>query len=962
MPDYDFPVPRDRGIPAVNECDATDTGKCAKDIIMHMLLARIASEDGTTTELSTIFNPLLNALEIDVPEDVLEAIENIGVGPNLQRFMTWIGGTDSFDSIQFTTGLANPAHSEGLIFWDNTSQTLAMYNEEADITLQIGQEQWLIAHNHTGSTIANGQAVRILSAGAHGHPTIGLAQADAEGTAFVVGLATHNIEATHDEFGFVTTFGIVRDLDTSAFTEGDRLWLSPTVAGGWTNVLPTQPNITTEIGIVTVADADEGQIFVNPQFADYYTKSQVDNLIASATVGGVAIPNVLTVAITAGTGDLFNSIEDAIIEINSFIGGPNEATATNPYLIRVTPGSYTENPVTVPSFVVVQGDNDEVCLVDVSDDNSPLFTMDDDSAIYSLEINGPVNDDCIFIAGGNGAEAVRCRILGGLNGVHADGVGTNIRTEHLTINGLTNGLYATDSGRVAALSCGTILCTNGFFADGGIISAITCASASCTNGLHADDGGVVTTQNHILDGCTNSIRISNTGADSEIEGALIQVVDGSTWDILQESTTGIININSARFSATKLSMVNPEVVRIDFSSDVEGDEGYLFFKELQVGSPEIGRETVLGEGDSYTRDMVVYTFNPIGSVYTNVSTAAASASGSTFTFPDVAVNNAIYVGSNINDEMTSAKKQFLGIKASIDTAVVLGAGAIIAEYWDGTAGGGSWVEFDHMSAGSNAPYTHYADAIFERTGSEQIRFDNLTDTTRFDWAVSDDPSFGTDLFWVRFKVITAAITTAPIFEQFKVHSNRTEINADGFLEHMGLARKEEIIHAINLNNTTPVVGKSPGNAILDFSTTINFNQTGNLFANNASDGFGQAFGVPEGLDTSLPLIYIVRWAPTSNAASGVVALDLSVGQAQIGTVLDGTNAETTFTELTTTTLNTANQIYEDRFVFSISESLPEEGVFFVLQRQASGGTGPTGDTYGGNIKIVNTELFGQFWH
>jgi hypothetical protein len=179
---------------------------------------------------------------------------------------------------------------------------------------------------------------------------------------------------------------------------------------------------------------------------------------------------------------------------------------------------------------------------------------------------------------------------------------------------------------------------------------------------------------------------------------------------------------------------------------------------------------------------------------------------------------------------------------------------------------------------------------------------------------------------------------------------------------MGKARVERILEGINLGNTIPISGKSPGNHTIDFGPSIVLNAQGNQFSNNVSDGFGQAFGVPGGLDTSMPLKYIVRWAPNDDAPSADVVLDLVFGQAQLGLELNGSNTETTISQTTTTTANTGDIIYATEFEFSISSSLPTSGVFFMLQRQATGGTGPTGDTYNGHIYIVNTELFGWFWH
>ena len=152
-----------------------------------------------------------------------------------------------------------PSHQEGLVFYDNENKALTVYNDEADISLQVGQEEYIRVRNNTGSTINNGQAVRV--AGAHGNaaPTIALASADTEDNSTVAGIATHSIE--NNSFGYVTTCGFVRNLNTNSFNEGDELFLS-TSAGGLVNVSPVAPNYSAPIGYVISKHTTNGTILV----------------------------------------------------------------------------------------------------------------------------------------------------------------------------------------------------------------------------------------------------------------------------------------------------------------------------------------------------------------------------------------------------------------------------------------------------------------------------------------------------------------------------------------------------------------------------------------------------------------------------------------------------------------------------------------------------------------------------
>jgi len=101
MSKYNFPVPRSRGIQNTT-CGVADTqGEtiCMRDVIIHLLLGRFASTNDDTWELETIFNPDLNALEIDIPDLILQQIETIGIGPNLQRYLTWLCNAASLDTL-----------------------------------------------------------------------------------------------------------------------------------------------------------------------------------------------------------------------------------------------------------------------------------------------------------------------------------------------------------------------------------------------------------------------------------------------------------------------------------------------------------------------------------------------------------------------------------------------------------------------------------------------------------------------------------------------------------------------------------------------------------------------------------------------------------------------------------------------------------------------------------------------
>jgi hypothetical protein len=85
----------------------------------------------------------------------------------------------------------------------------------------------------------------------------------ATNTLYIVGVMTHDLPDSGEK-GYCTTWGFVRDVDTSGFTLGDILYASPTVAGAFTNVKPTAPNNVVPVAAVLQVGATDGVIFVRP--------------------------------------------------------------------------------------------------------------------------------------------------------------------------------------------------------------------------------------------------------------------------------------------------------------------------------------------------------------------------------------------------------------------------------------------------------------------------------------------------------------------------------------------------------------------------------------------------------------------------------------------------------------------------------------------------------------------------
>tara|TARA_B100001564_G_scaffold122557_2_gene102280 strand:+ start:15406 stop:18054 length:2649 start_codon:yes stop_codon:yes gene_type:complete len=201
-----------------------------------------------------------NLFRIDASED------RIGIGTDIPQSTLDVSGVITADSgvynvldLNLTSQANHPSHSEGRVWYDSTSHSLVVYNDESQVAQQLGQEEYLRVYNSTGSTILNGSGVRITGSYANTAPTIAYAIANSESNSKVVGLVTHDIE--NNSYGYVTTYGIVSGVNTAAFTAGDELFLSPTATGSYTNTSPEIPNYSSPLGYV-VREATDGSVLV----------------------------------------------------------------------------------------------------------------------------------------------------------------------------------------------------------------------------------------------------------------------------------------------------------------------------------------------------------------------------------------------------------------------------------------------------------------------------------------------------------------------------------------------------------------------------------------------------------------------------------------------------------------------------------------------------------------------------
>jgi len=204
------------------------------------------------------------------------------------------------------TAASAPTYTSGRLWYDSTLKALSYNNDVTNNTLHIGQETQLKVYNNTGSTIAKGAPVYITSTtSGFTYPLIALAKADTQTTGNAIGLTNETI-ATGSE-GYVVINGILNGVNTSSFTVGDILYVSPYSAGQLMNTYPPTA-YAVKIGVVAYVNSSNGSIYVNQSNA-YVVSNGIIGTVAIANGGtnGTATPTAGGIAYGSGTAYAFSA-------------------------------------------------------------------------------------------------------------------------------------------------------------------------------------------------------------------------------------------------------------------------------------------------------------------------------------------------------------------------------------------------------------------------------------------------------------------------------------------------------------------------------------------------------------------------------------------------------------------------------------------------------------------------------
>lgn len=252
------------------------------------------------------------------------------------------GNLGNVNGLAFNTAPTNAPTAAGAMFWDAGDGTPSVVLN-ANTSLQLGQENVAKVYNGTGVTINKGQVVAV--SGAQGQrPSVVLADSDSEAlSAPTLGIAAEAI--ANGAEGFVCTFGLVRGLDTSAFTAGQPIYLSST-AGAFTATKPVAPQHIVALGWVVKINATSGEVFVN--INNGWELDELHNVLINSAASG----NTLIYDATAGVWENANLTAGTGISITNGAGSISIANTAPDQVVALTGSGATTISGTYPNFTI----------------------------------------------------------------------------------------------------------------------------------------------------------------------------------------------------------------------------------------------------------------------------------------------------------------------------------------------------------------------------------------------------------------------------------------------------------------------------------------------------------------------------------------------------------------------------------------------------------------------------------
>lgn len=561
-------------------------------------------------------------------------------------------------------------------------------------------------------------------------------------------------------------------------------------------------------------------------------------------------------------------------------------------VVLVGSGTYSES-ITVPDGVCLMGLYGPIhTLINGAAATGDRVDLGDGSTLWGFSVDMPTDSAAAVRYSGSDFAIVRdVGIIGNGSagvGIWVDGSGRLECVDVRLLSGDSENFLRTDSGETRVKSSYPIAVggsnVNRFFNIlGGDVAFnnLVFEASSINHCLHVGAATVVGEGCSIVN-ATIGLHVIDENAIVEIRG--IRMSDSVVTHVKIDdglASSPRVHLTAAELDRNKVTH-DPSYtdVLLFYQDDFSVDRGFFFDGGLSVGRAEGGSEVNFGEGDSYVRQLAIIssdntaTSTTEGGNLTDLSSAAGSPSGSTFSFQGTGAGHTIMIGSKLSNNVDKLKHwgiHFLQTTAAVEIV----KRSFAFEIWDGAA----WVAIGTMAVSVDEAY-RYANEHFLRADSHEIvRYGISASTTWVKKAIG-----GQTLYWSRIR-ITDDLTTAPVFEQFKLVTSNANFTHQGILNYLGLSR-----FRLAITSGGGTFGESGGVANVNIAvgsggvpTGFNF-QAPDSFLNGDGDAVYKAIEIPEGTCTSCPLYIESQTVP--DAVESAAQLIVSVLPVEAAGVLE----------------------------------------------------------------------------
>lgn len=726
----------------------------------------------------------------------------------------------------------------------------------------------------------------------------------------------------------------------------------------------------------------------NGDFKGHFSGSSTGSFLGNFTGDGSGLNNItaLDTGSLLGIQRIYNS--GSQVDDYTTISGAL-ADAVKGDTIFVGSGIYKESDLIVKKGVQLIGKTatDRDVIIDgTSGSNSFVVKVLDDAQFAHFEIAGPNNSNPIIVLQPNNTLGENPFI----RGVSIRGGGHNQQTGLLitgsgfalaeNISFITKGDAMGDSILFDGTDGLTLYGRNfrhsaigsSLFKSTGSLGIVEISgievegtAVDYTYGIHIDSDVSFQLQNFNWSNDVSSSLYMDTNSDGCRVSFLAGNGEGEFNDVLiHPSASGIgtdMDFSGVRFRVEKYNdqtlgvwSNNAKVHGLFIDEGLNENPKVGILGNLSIGTYDFPSVSSFGEGEDSILNMKIFSSGSGG--WVDQTTVAQSKTGSLFNvFPNDSGSGAAWYVGNI-------QRKFSGIKTSMIKPQMDGEISGVWEYSTGS----QWVPFNILSTDGDYPYNQYGQKIWPSSSTElnNIRFNNLlvgatsSLSQSIDWTKTTIN--GVNGYWIRYR-LTSSLSQSAQLERVTLHTNRTRIGNEGFIEHFGKAeyRRDLTWHKkleYTLSNRTP----SP--STINISPNISLEYPQNQLTNQSIDGSGGIVKVPDGLNTARDVKITFYFIPSINAtaAGRQIELEMDVVEIKTGYTLNGTLPEDHYSKIIPIT--TTDGLKVKKVEFNIDLPNLEAGEFFALSYYRDATNNNPDDTYTGDIRLVAVDMEGVFWN